>query len=514
MRTMSNYFLSLLCISCLLLFSGCERNEPAGKNYYLDSLNGDDVQDGRTPATAWRSLEMLKDVELQTGDSVLLKRGTTFTGILEVTGSGTSGKPVVIDAYGNGDKPCIIAPDHSLYAVLIKNSNYLTVQNLEVVNQGSEPMPWRTGVKVLAENYGISRNIILNALNIHDVNGSRVKQEGGGSGILVENKGEQILSSFDSLTIENCVIRRCERNAMIWSSAYWSRNKWNPSTNTIVRKNLIEEVPGDGIVPIGCINMVIEYNLMRNCPATLPDTEAAAGFWPWSCDDTILQFNEVSDYKASWDAQGFDSDYNCTNTTIRYNYSHDNEGGFVLICNSGNTDPAMSIGNQGTVVAYNISINDATRLQETRQGIFSPTIHIPGPSVNTLVNNNILHVNRKPETWVDRSIITADSWDGYADRTTFKENLFYVAQPTEIRLYESTNNVFTGNYYLGEFIGMPEDKDARKKPALYNEILDQDAEGFDSLSFLMDKVVVGDGEAELVTVNKEAIHAFFEQLAE
>ncbi|MCC8095783.1 MAG: right-handed parallel beta-helix repeat-containing protein [Tannerellaceae bacterium] len=511
---MKKYLLYVLYAVSFLLFIGCQRNESAGKNYYLDGVNGDDTQDGRTPATAWRSPEKLKGIELQAGDSVLFKRSTTFTGILEVTGNGTSGKPVVVDAYGGGAKSCISAPDHSLYTVLVKNSSYLTLQNLDVVNQGSESMPWRCGVKVSADNYGVSRNITLNALNIHDVNGSRVKQEGGGSGILIENKGEQILSSFDNLIIENCVIRRCERNAIIWSSAYWSRDKWNPSTNTIVRRNLIEEVPGDGIVPIGCVNAVIEYNLMRNCPATLPDTEAAAGFWPWSCDNTILQFNEVSDHKAPWDAQGFDSDYNCTNTTIRYNYSHDNEGGFVLICNSGSTDPAMSIGNEGTVVCYNISINDATRLQETPSGYISPTIYILGPSKNTLVNNNILHVNRKPEAWVDRSIITADSWDGYADQTTFKDNLFYVAQPTEVRLYESTNNLFTGNYYLGRFTGVPEDKEARRRSAVYRDILNQDPEGFNSLASLMNKVTIADGETEMVTVNKEAIHAFFEKLDE
>ena len=74
---------------------------------------------------------------------------------------------------------------------------------------------------------------------------------------------------------------------------------------------MIEEVPGDGIVPIGCDSTLIEYNVMRDCPDMLPDTEAAAGIWPWSCDNTLVQFNEVSGHKAPWDAQGFDSDWNC-----------------------------------------------------------------------------------------------------------------------------------------------------------------------------------------------------------
>lgn len=499
-------------IICLMVCCSC--GGPSGNahtNYYIDTVNGNDSNDGLSEETPWESLSKVKDIQLQAGDSLLLRRGSVFEGILEVSGQGKSGQRIVIDAYGIGKKPCIKAPDGSIYTVLVKNSDYVTVQNLEVVNTGKERMPWRSGVKVLCENYGVSKNIVLNALDIHDVNGSLVKREGGGSGILIENKGKEIISVFDSLTIENCVIRRCERNGMIWSG-YWNRKDWHPSTNTIVRKNLIEEVPGDGIVPIGCVNTLIEYNLMRNSPATLPDTEAAAGLWPWSSDNTIMQFNEVSDHKAPWDAQGFDSDFNCNNTTIQYNYSHDNEGGFVLICNSGTTDTTTSVGNVGTVVQYNISINDATRTRPTRQGMFSPTIHIPGPCRNTMVNNNILHVNPKSATNVDRSIITADSWGGYADNTTFKENVFYVPQPSEIRMTESTNNTFTGNYYLGTFIGQPNDTEKKTSSSIYEDILKKDPTGFNSLAHLLEKVEIGDGAAYVTVVNKKAITAFFSDM--
>ena len=112
-----------------------------------------------------------------------------------------------------------------------------------------------------------------------------------------------------------------------------------------------------------------------------------------------MQFNEVSDHKAPWDAQGFDSDYNCRNTTIQYNYSHDNDGGLVLICNSGTYHGA---GNQGSAVQYNVSINDAIRPRATRSGIFSANIHIAGPCKNTLVQRNLLHVNPKTEPFIVR----------------------------------------------------------------------------------------------------------------
>ena len=297
--------------------------------------------------------------------------------------------------------------------------------------------------------------------------------------------------------MEDCVIRRCERNGIIWSG-YSNREHWHPNTRTVIRKNLIEEVPGDGIVPIGCDGALIEYNLMRNCPGTLPHSEAAAGLWPWSCDNTVIQFNEVSDHKAPWDAQGFDSDYNCRNTTIQYNYSHDNDGGLVLICNSG-TDPGA--GNQGSVVQYNVSINDAIRPRATRSGIFSANIHIAGPCKNTLVKRNLLHVNPKTETFIDRSIITSDAWDGYADSTVFRENVFFVPQESEIRLNRSTRNTFDGNYYLGNIKRRPEDPNGRNVSDYYNRCISKDPSGFNSLSFLFDTVVIGDGSAILKAVD-------------
>ena len=503
-----------LCLLASLITVSCV-NQPLreGCDYYLDAENGNDANSGLTAQKAWKSFDRLMEIQLQAGDRVLLRRGSVFTGVLEISGQGTAGNRIVIDAYGKGGKPCITAPDGSLYAVCITNSNYLTLQNLEIINTGKNRLGGRTGVKVLCEDFGISHNIILNALDIHDVNGSPVKRAGGGSGILIVNRWKDIVSVYDSLTIENCVIRRCERNAMIWS-APWSRKDWHLSTNTVVRKNLIEEVPGDGIVPIGCDGALVEYNLMRNCPATLPDTEAAAGFWPWSCDNTVIQFNEVSDHKAPWDAQGFDSDDNCTNTVIQYNYSHDNDGGFLLICAAGDDDRNENIGNIGTVIQYNISINDAIRTRQTRRGIFSPTVHIGGPCEDTRINNNILHVNVKPEAFVYRKMIVSDDYAGYANNTRFSENIFYTPENSEFDLTKSTHNIFEGNFYLGSFKGKPNDATGKTGSAVYQSLLEKDPTGFESLAFLFEKIEIGDGAAFVTAVNKKAVEEFFKTMAQ
>ena len=499
----------LILASIILINNGCA-NQREGSYYYLDAMNGNDANSGLSAKKAWKNLEKIQEIDLKAGDHILLCRGSVFTGLLEIKAQGREDARIVIDAYGTGDKPCIKAPDNSLYTVNIANSDYITLQNLEIVNTGTERLARRTGVQVISDEYGVSRSIVLNALYIHDVNGSYVKSAGGGSAILIVSRWREVPSFFDGLTIENCVIRRCERNAMIWSAPY-NRNNWHPSLNTVVRKNLIEEVPGDGIVPIGCDGALVEYNLMRNCPSTLPNSEAAAGFWPWSCDNSLFQYNEVSDHKAPWDAQGFDSDYNCTNTTFLYNYSHNNEGGFLLICNAGRSQPPQNIGNIGTVAQYNISINDAVRAHPTPRGIFSPIIHIGGPCENTRVSNNILHMYVKPTSDIipDKRIIVSNSWDGFANNTVFKENIFYSPEQSAFDLTESTNNLFDGNFYLGDFDGKPDDKNGKNRSDMYQALIDKDPTGFQALAPLLEKVEIGDGAAFVTVVNKKAIEEFF-----
>lgn len=481
----------------------------SAKIYYLNAIDGDDQNCGTSQSEAFKSIARINEVKLSAGDKVLFHRSQSFVGELEVSACGDGQNPIIIDAYGSGRKPIIEARNNMLYAVKIENCNYVTLQNLEVVNCGSQELAKRSGVIVSVDNFGVCEGVVIRAIDVRDVNGSRVKAQGGGAGMSFIVKGDSIPSKFNNLLVEQNSVRRCQRNGFGWKAS-----KACASTNVIFRYNLIEEVPGDGIVPLGCDGAIIEYNLMRHCPATLPSTEAAAGIWPWDCDNTIIRFNEVSDHKAPWDAQGFDSDYLCENTIIEYNYSHDNWGGFLLVCS-----PKIShwnSGNNGSLIQYNLSVGDAIRPVETRQGILSPTIHITGPVTNTVVCRNILHVNPKPENPafpIDRTLIRFDAWDNYPIDTHVKENLFYMAQSSQIiGVDKSRNTEFSNNYYLGECQNNIEEESATKAKVLkyYQKLLAGDPLAYDSLVMLLTKeMVIADGQATLRYIDKSKIEAFF-----
>lgn len=462
---------------CLLTISSAAF---ASDIYYVDAINGRDSNSGLSPQQAWRSLNRVNRHVFQPGDRIRFRAGRIFEGQLKPQGNGSSTQRITIESYGEGPKPRLQGNGVMPATLHLYNVSHWLVRDLDISNYGAERKPHRTGVLVEAKDYGTMHAITLRALDIHDVNGSLVKKQGGGAGIICSNGGNRVLSNFDGLQIDSCTVRRTERNGIL-INGNWSRQRWYPSKRVVIRANLLEGIPGDGIVPIGCDSALIEYNVMRDCPRLLPDGESAAGIWPWSCDNTVIQYNEVSDHKAPWDGQGFDSDWNCNNTIIQYNYSHDNEGGFLLVCDDGSVVPPYSAGNRGTIVRYNVSVNDGFRTTGKHAG-FSPVIHVTGPVVNTQIYNNVIVVPDR--LGMDSTIIEMGTWHGYSDSTFFANNIFYAVADVDYVMAKSKRNYYNGNLYFGRHLKMPEDKNAVYADPLFRKTPEPGMHGFSALDAL------------------------------
>jgi len=244
------------------------------------------------------------------------------------------------------------------------------------------------------------------------------------------------------LLIENCYVTRTDRNGICGRSSFTNRDSnWFPSLNVVIRRNRLKDIGGDCIKPWGCDGCLVEYNIVRGGRQRAEDY--AAGIWPWSCDNTVIQFNEVSGMKGTKDGQAFDSDYNSRNSLFQYNYSHDNDGGFMLICT-----PRIRPGNigcEGTVIRYNISQNDGTRL-----------FHIGGPVRNTKIYNNVFFVPAER----DIAAVLCTDWQGWAQDTTFANNIFHVEGKVGYDFGYSTNNVFEHNVFYGSHENRPDDPHA------------------------------------------------------
>jgi len=424
---MKNKILSLLL---LLLIS----NIIVAKNYYVNSEIGSDSNSGKSELKPWKTLWKVNNHVFKPGDKILFAAGTSYQGQLAPKGAGKKGNPIQIDQYGQGSKPAIHGNGWKEYTVLLYNIEYWEVRNLEITNQGKSSKAKRRGVIVRAENFGDCHHIILEGLEIHHVNGLLEKKKGGGAGILWENKGKKVKTRFIDLQILNNYIHHCERNA-INSKGNILRTNWHPSLGVVIRGNLIENVPGDGIVPIGCDGAIIEFNVIRKGLDVMLEGDAAAGIWPWSSDNTLIQFNEVSDHRAKWDGQSYDADFNCIGSVFQYNYSFDNWGGFMLICNNGSKlGQPINIGTKDTKIRYNLSINDGLRPYKAHnKRFFSPIFHITGPVENTSIHHNIIIIPEKPVAAIENTLLEFGDWGrAYPTLTKFKNNIIRNQQTAAI----------------------------------------------------------------------------------
>jgi hypothetical protein len=430
--------------------------------FYVDAENGSDSNSGQSVNQAWASLEKVNNTIFNPGEKILFKAGQSWTGQLELKGSGTKDLPIEANKYGEGAKPAIHGEGVALHTLLLNNVEYWEVRNLEITNEGQEIKAARTGITVTATDFGDCNHIVLDSLEVHHINGSLVKKDGGGSAIYWKNSGSKVLTRFIDLQITNNYVHHSARNGII-SAGYTARNNWHPSLEVIIRNNLLENIPGDGIVPIGTDGALIEYNVMRDSPDVLDPKEAAAGIWPWSADNTVIQFNEVSGHKAKWDGQGFDSDWNCQNTIIQYNYSHDNYGGFLLVCNNGKSIGSdWNIGTTKTIVRYNVSINDGIRPYETVQkSWFSPIMHLSGPISDTHIYNNVFIIPKKTSTEIDCTIVEMDNWGGpWPTNSILSNNIFYVDDKADFFFKNDKGTKFSNNNFYGNFENLPADASA------------------------------------------------------
>lgn len=428
----------------------------AAATYYVDSGAGRDANSGATPSTAWKTLARATALELKPGDRLLLHSGSVWHEPLVPRGSGSESAPILIDRYGEGPRPRIDAGGVAEDAVLLRNQQQLEIRHLEITNR-DETLARRRGVHILLDNFGTAKHIVVAALYIHDVNGTNDVKDTGG--IVFSTNGPVTPSRFDDLRIEGNIVWKVDRSAIAGQSYHWQRNRWFPSLHVVIRGNYVEDIGGDGIVPWATDGALVEYNIARHCNRRAGAFNA--GIWQWSTDDTLLRFNEASFTHDTRDGEGFDSDYNSRGTVFEYNYSHDNEGGFMLICSPGQRNPDQNIGNLGTIVRRNISHNDRARI-----------FHVSAVNHAT-VEENAIYIG----SGLDVQALLLSNWSGWTDDAVFSNNRFYVAGTARYGHASAShpdgtydiaagwaparNIVFSGNRYFGKQVDPPEDSSGK-----------------------------------------------------
>jgi len=427
--------------------------------YYVDSQTGNDSNVGISPDHPWKTLEKVNETRFGHGDRILLHSGSRWQGQLIVRSSGVPGHPIVIDQYGTGPLPRIDGSGEVENTLQLLNVEQVEVRDLELTNHGTEPGV-RRAVLVAASNFGTAHHIVISDLYIHDVNGTNERKETGG--IVFRTMGSKVRSRFDGLNIERNIVWKVDRSAIVGESDEFARSRWFPSLHVIIRDNFVDDIGGDGIVPWATDGAVVEGNIALHCNERAGSYNA--GIWPWSADNTLIELNEAAFTRTTRDSEGFDSDFNSRNTHFLFNYSHDNQGGFMLICTPVRRDTRENVGNTGTLIEYNISRDDHTRI-----------FHLSGAD-QTVVANNAVYIGPND----DVQILLVSSWDGWSTVAIFRGNTFNVAgtgrfghavNKTEDGVYQlapgwggAKEIRFEGNRYFGHILDVPQDSTGEVDP--------------------------------------------------
>jgi hypothetical protein len=331
---------------------------PESFEYYVDAVNGDDLNSGLSSDEPWKSLDKVNATTFLPGSSILFKSGDIWVGQLYPKGSGTNERPIKIDKYGGDTKPIIDGNGMiGTGVVYLYNQEYWEISNIEITND-ADFEAYRRGVRIEVDNYGTANHIHLKNLYIHNVKGSIGKEtedkRTAAIGFAIVD-GSAIPTHFNDILVEGCEIHDCSNVGIITECVAghgfepgtdeWERIK---ITNLAIRNNTLYNIAKNAIVVRLSEGGVVENNVIHH---TSVGNITGNTIFSAACDSTVFQFNEGYENQSP-DADGslYDADLRSPRTIWQYSYSHDNAHGLFWTCTKPN--------DYDVICRYNISQND------------------------------------------------------------------------------------------------------------------------------------------------------------
>lgn len=480
-----------------------EGNTATGTTYYVDSKEGKNSNDGTAENKAFQTLDKVNELNLEPGDTVLLKKGSVFEDqALKFTkeDSGTVEAPVKISTYGEGSRPQINTNGHGLWelnygtpldnqnhkwkgtvssSILIEDAEYLEIEGLELTNDRNSATDTekdkayndayamdRTGVAGVAKDNGTVDHIVLNDLYIHNVTGNVYNKHMTNGGIYFivakpTNEGETGIARYNDIQIRNCSLDTVNR----WGIAVGYTYQWRQfttgalsdatmakyaSSNVVIENNYLNHVGGDAITTMYLDRPLVQYNVSENAAEQINTKD-------YSQQQPSLDANGNENGK-QWVNAGRVAaaiwPWKCKNAIFQYN-----ECFRTLHASDGNGDgqPWDADYGDGTNYQYNYShgntastimfcgpesINNTFRYNISQYEDMGP-LDPAGNSGNCQVYNNTFYIKEGLNTIWHRS-------HGNGGPVDMENNIFYFAGNTPVAVNDwnpSGNKTYSNNLY-------------------------------------------------------------------
>lgn len=357
---MKIYVLSFL-LWCLL-------TPVAATTYYVDSQEGNDSNNGISVNHPFRTLERLKSLKLNPGDSILLHTGRVHSGGIALTNiSGSANAPIVISAYdtqpGRRRIACIDAKNN-VAGVLLENCRYFTVSRLRITADGgviddiTRKMAMRCGVLVRVTEAGQYGDICLEQLHIQDIFYNAPGTKRGMQEVRTANGtqpygwGIRFINTVESAQLNHLTVKQCTVENVAHTGIKFT-GKGHNMNHFVLIHNLVTRTGGPGIQASGVIHGHVFQNHVSYSGAEDDSRKwgRGSGLWTWGAEDVLIEKNCFLYANGPGDSAGAHIDFNCKDVVLQYNLSAYNAGGFCEILGN----------NYNCAYRYNISVNDGFR---------------------------------------------------------------------------------------------------------------------------------------------------------
>ncbi|GAB2564257.1 hypothetical protein [Gracilibacillus alcaliphilus] len=139
------------------------------RTFYKNDREGDDCFDGLSVERPWKTISRVNESTFLPGDRILFRSGGQWQGMLCPSGSGKQGQSIVVDQYGEGEKP-LIAGNGAEAAVKLDSVSYWTIQHISVTNYAAE-RALRNGIAVYGKEGAVTAGIHIKNCEVSDVTG-------------------------------------------------------------------------------------------------------------------------------------------------------------------------------------------------------------------------------------------------------------------------------------------------------------------------------------------------------
>jgi hypothetical protein len=349
---------------------------PAAALTYYISPWGSDTQAGTTTGTAWRTIDRVNAATFQPGDRVLFEGGQTFAGSIDLgSNAGTPEHPLVVSSYGR--QPAIIASGTS-FGLFAYNTAGIEVRRLTFRGDGM-----RTNTENGVSFFMDAPDTHLQYLRLDSLEVSGYHYSGIVAGSWNGTSG------YSDVRITNCQTHaNGETGLASYAEALAAHHNWYVGNCQAYDHSGLSDVTytntGNGIVMSGIDGVLVEYcEAYHNGWLNANQAGGPVGIWGYCCNNLVIQHCE-SHHNSSGtahDGGGFDLDGGCTNSTLQYNYSHDNGGPGYLLAQYGDAPPMHDL-----TVRYNVSENDARQYSQGAINVWSSGSN--GGIQRVLIHNN------------------------------------------------------------------------------------------------------------------------------